>query len=72
MILICLFAFTGCGQKKVTAYQSYVKNLLDVNYKGDYTNYVKQNKGNETDALALYPFTRTANGRSSDFLSVEL
>lgn len=54
MILICLFAFTGCGQKKVTAYQSYVKNLLDVNYKGDYTNYVKQNKGNETDALALY------------------
>ena len=53
MILTCLFAFTGCGQKKVTAYQSYVKNLLDVNYKGDYTTYVKQKKGNEPDALAL-------------------
>ena len=31
-----------------------MKNLLDVNYKGDYTNYIKENKGNETDALAMY------------------
>ena len=51
MIVIGLISLTGCGQKKATAYQSYVKNLLDVNYKGDYTNYIKENKGNETDAL---------------------
>lgn len=54
MIVIGLISLTGCGQKKATAYQSYVKNLLDVNYKGDYTNYIKENKGNETDALAMY------------------
>ena len=44
MIVIGLISLTGCGQKKATAYQSYVKNLLDVNYKGDYTNYIKENK----------------------------
>ena len=54
LIFVCLLSLTGCGQKKKTAYQNYVKNLLDVNYKGDYSNYVKENKGNETDALAMY------------------
>lgn len=54
LIFVCLLSLTGCGQKKKTAYQNYVKNLLDVNYKGDYANYVKENKGNETDALAMY------------------
>ena len=44
MIVIGLISLTGCGQKKATAYQSYVKNLLDVNYKGDYTNYKKKTK----------------------------
>ena len=48
MIVIGLISLTGCGQKKATAYQSYVKNLLDVNYKGDYTNYIKENKGTQT------------------------
>lgn len=59
LIFVCLLSLTGCGQKKKTAYQNYVKNLLDVNYKGDYANYVKENKGNETDALAMYQECRS-------------
>ena len=44
LIFVCLLSLTGCGQKKKTAYQNYVKNLLDVNYKGEYANYVKENQ----------------------------
>lgn len=54
LCLICLFSFTGCAKKKSTAYQEYVQNLLDVNYKGIYEGYVKDNGGNETDAISMH------------------
>lgn len=51
--LISIFALCtlcSCAGKKKTVYQSYVQNLLDVNYKGIYTNYIKENGGKEADA----------------------
>lgn len=51
---VCIFSFTACGEKKATAYQEYVQNLLDVNYKGIYTNYVNDNGGNESDAISMH------------------
>lgn len=56
--LICLFtlcSLCSCGNnKKTTVYQSYVQNLMDVNYKGIYTGYVEDNGGNESDAAAMH------------------
>jgi hypothetical protein len=45
---------SGCGQNKKTAYQQYIQNLLDVNYKGIFTSYVNDNGGNESDAINMY------------------
>jgi hypothetical protein len=50
----CLLTLGGCSQKKATAYQQYVQNVLDVNYKGIFTSYVNDNNGNETDAVNMY------------------
>lgn len=52
--MTCLFLLGGCGQKKQTAYQQYIQNLLDVNYKGIFTSYVNDNGGTETDATNMY------------------
>ena len=54
LCIICIFSFTGCSKSKATAYQGYVQNLLDVNYKGIYTNYIDDNGGNETDAISMH------------------
>ncbi len=54
LCIICIFSFTGCSEKKAEAYQKYVQNLLDVNYKGIYTNYIDDNGGNETDAISMH------------------
>lgn len=57
LCLVSLFALCslyGCGGKKKTVYQSYMQNLLDVNYKGIYTNYIEENAGQESDAKNMH------------------
>ncbi len=49
-----IFSLTGCAHKKKTAYQTYVQNLLDVNYKGDFDNYIKNTGGKESDAVSMH------------------
>ncbi len=51
VLLLC--SLTGCAQKKTTAYQTYVQNILDVNYKAIYEGYVEAG-GAETDAISMY------------------
>lgn len=46
--------FTGCTHRKKTVYQTYMQNVLDVNYKGDFDGYIKDNEGSESDAEAMY------------------
>ena len=52
-VLVCS-SLTGCLKRKKTAYQTYMINLLDVNYKGDFTGYVKDNNGDEETAAGVY------------------
>lgn len=56
LILVLLFSLTGCsllGNGKQT-YASYVKSLLDVNYKADYTEYMKITGATEEEAKKVY------------------
>lgn len=52
--LLTLCSLCSCGGKKKTVYQSYIQNLLDVNYKGIYTDYIKENGGEESDAKNMH------------------
>lgn len=55
-ILVFLFSLTGCslfGNGKQT-YSSYVTSLLDVNYKADYTEYMKITGATEDEAKKVY------------------
>lgn len=54
VFLFALCSLCGCGGKKKTVYQLYVQNLLDVNYKGIYSNYIKENGGQEADAENMH------------------
>lgn len=52
--LFMLCSLCSCAGKKKTVYQSYVQNLLDVNYKGIFTNYIQENGGQEADAKNMH------------------
>lgn len=52
--VLLMSLFTGCAHKKKTAYQTYMKNVLDVNYKGEFDGYVKDNDGSESEAETMY------------------
>lgn len=54
LVAVSVAALNGCGRKKKTAYQQYVQNLLEVNYLGKYTNYMKDNGGNESEAINMH------------------
>ena len=58
--LVTIFALastTGCLQRKKTAYQAYMQNILDVNYKGTFDGYVDDNDGSKEDAQTMYDDT---------------
>lgn len=52
-----LTSMTGCLQRKKTAYQSYMQNILDVNYKGSFDGYVDDSEGSKDDAQTMYDDT---------------
>jgi hypothetical protein len=58
--LVCLVSvlvmttLTGCLHRKKTTYQTYITNILDVNYKGEFDSYIKKTRGSEEDAEASY------------------
>lgn len=54
ILVIIVSLLAGCAHKKKTAYQTYIQNLLDVNYKGDFDNYIKESGGKETDAVSMH------------------
>ena len=60
-----LASLTGCLHRKKTTYQTYMQNILDVNYKGSFDGYVDDNDGSKDDAQAMYDDT-------IDYLSVQL
>ena len=51
---LVMTSLTGCLHRKKTTYQTYMQNVLDVNYKGSFDGYVKDNDGSEEDASAIY------------------
>lgn len=51
---LVMTSLTGCLHRKKTAYQEYLQNILDVNYKGDFDNYVKDNDGSSDEAQTMY------------------
>ena len=51
---LVMTSLTGCLHRKKTTYQTYMQNILDVNYKGSFDGYVKDNDGSEEDASAMY------------------
>lgn len=62
---LVMTSLTGCLHRKKTTYQTYMQNILDVNYKGSFDGYVKDNDGSEEDASAMY-------SDSIDYLSGQL
>ncbi|MGN0395657.1 MAG: hypothetical protein ACI4EF_09845 [Coprococcus sp.] len=54
ILVIIISSLTGCIHKKKTAYQTYIQNLLDVNYKGDFDDYINESGGKESDAVNMY------------------
>ena len=42
---LVMTSLTGCLHRKKTTYQTYMQNILDVNYKGSFDGYVKDNDG---------------------------
>ena len=46
---LVMTSLTGCLHRKKTTYQTYMQNVLDVNYKGSFDGYVKDNDGSEED-----------------------
>lgn len=55
--IFALASMTGCLQRKKTAYQAYMQNILDVNYKGTFDGYVDDNDGSKDDAQTMYDDT---------------
>lgn len=51
---LVMTSLTGCLHRKKTTYQTYMQNVLDVNYKGSFDGYVKDNDGSEDDAATMY------------------
>lgn len=47
-------SLSGCAHRKKTAYQTYMQNVLDVNYKGDFDGFTGDNDGSKEDAAAMY------------------
>ncbi len=54
---LILTSLTGCLHRKKTTYQTYIQNVLDVNYKGDFDGFVKDNDGSADDAATMYDDT---------------
>lgn len=54
---LTLTSLTGCLHRKKTTYQTYMQNILDVNYKGSFDGYVDDNDGSKDDAQAMYDDT---------------
>ncbi len=54
VLVILISSLAGCAHKKKTAYQTYIQNLLDVNYKGNFEDYIKESGGKETDAVSMH------------------
>lgn len=52
-MLVCT-SLTGCLKRKKTAYQTYMHNVLDVNYKGEFDGYIKDNDGDDETAAGMY------------------
>lgn len=51
---LAMTSITGCMHRKKTTYQTYMQNILDVNYKGDFNGYVDDNEGSKDDAQTMY------------------
>lgn len=54
ILLVCtlVFSLTGCSSSKT--YEQYVRGLLDLNYKGEFDDYIKTTNSRESDAKAIY------------------
>lgn len=56
LIFVTMFSFTGCalmGNSKKT-YASYIQSLLDVNYKAEFTEYMRITGATQEEAQAVY------------------
>lgn len=56
LIFVTMLSFTGCalmGNSKKT-YSSYIQSLLDVNYKADFTEYMKITGATQEEAQTVY------------------
>lgn len=62
---LMMTSLTGCLHRKKTVYQTYMQNVLDVDYKGEFDGYVKDNEGSEDEASVMY-------NNSIDYLSSQL
>lgn len=49
-----LFSFTGCEEKEIKRYQTYMKSLIAINYLGATEDYIEATGANQEDAEALY------------------
>lgn len=55
LVLSMVFSMCGCRSlRKKVAYKEYVENIMDVNFKGSFNKYIKDDNGNESDALSMY------------------
>lgn len=55
VIVLAVTALSGCrSHKKKKVYQNYIQDLMDVNYKGIYDGYIKNEGGNQSDAVTMY------------------
>lgn len=55
LMLSMVFSMCGCRSlRKKVAYKEYVENIMDVNFKGSFNKYIKDDNGNESDALSMY------------------
>lgn len=54
MLVLCVFACTGCSNDKEKLYENYVKSLIGINYLGANADYIKATGASQADADALY------------------
>lgn len=55
LTLTMVLSMCGCRSlRKKVAYKEYVENIMDVNFKGNFNKYIKDDNGNESDALSMY------------------
>ncbi len=55
MMIICLcFSLTGCSDRRIKTYQSYVKSLIAINYLGETKSYIEASGATQEEADALY------------------